>query len=290
MKNLFLKITILILLSVSNSFSTDKIILASNFPVAEIVESLLGAKADVHNVLSSGSQPFNFVPSSDDMYKLNVGEVFFYSSESIEPWVLNYPAKYKIKLIDFVDNKDKIILSIRTNANGIDDTIYAEHFWTDPLIVKSILPKIVDTLSKIYPDLEISLKSNLSTFEKRLDLLNLQVIKMLKNTKNLPIYFQTSAWRYFSRRFNLIYSGELSFNCGEKPDSSTIQDFIKDLNRTGAKLIFASNTCKSEIVKEISIRSRSNVYYLDVFYTDQKKKKYSDLILDNAKEFRKALQ
>ena len=76
------------------------------------------------------------------------------------------------------------------------------HFWTDPLIVKSILPLLTDSLCNLDVIHCNGYRQNLSSFIELLDSLTNEIEEMLRPVKNSPILLSHPFFQYYFKPFN----------------------------------------------------------------------------------------
>src|SRR5437588_12380253 len=70
------------------------------------------------------------------------------------------------------------------------------HFWTDPLTVQAILPKLADTLSRLDPQGSAIYHANAERFARELDSLNAQLQEVLAPVKYRPVFLFHPSLQY----------------------------------------------------------------------------------------------
>lgn len=64
---------------------TDKIqVMASFFPMYDFAQKIGGDRAEVTNMVPAGTEPHDWEPSTKDIQKLEMADMFIYSGEEME--------------------------------------------------------------------------------------------------------------------------------------------------------------------------------------------------------------
>jgi ABC-type Zn uptake system ZnuABC Zn-binding protein ZnuA len=263
-------------------------IAATSNPVAAIIREIAGTKINVITLLPAGASPHTYSPKPADIYKVQSSDILFSVADNLDGWAAKLPVKNKIKLLDMLP--DSLKLSYGNMNKGDEEGYYDPHFWTDPLTVKAIISKIADTLSALSPSNASSFKANAKAFEKRLDLLNHQIEDITKNIKGRPVFLFHPSFRYFIKRYGLVYEGSLEPSPGKEPSPKFIIDLVKKINESGAKSIFSEPQLPEGPAKTLSEAAVVNVYILDPIGGIKGRESYSDLMMYNARIFQQALE
>ena len=129
-----LVVTILILTGCKGEENNGKPnIVTTVFPVTEIVKVVAGEDANISSIYPSGADVHNYELTSKDMAKIADSDLFFYISESNEPFVhaLEESGKYKTKFINISEHelfKNKVISEMFKKYNPLIKEDYVEKF------------------------------------------------------------------------------------------------------------------------------------------------------------------
>ncbi|HPI19950.1 MAG TPA: metal ABC transporter substrate-binding protein [Candidatus Kapabacteria bacterium] len=291
-------ITILFLLITNcSSQYSNPIFVTTNFPTQYILEHIVGTKGKVINIVPQGASPHTYSPKPTDISRVQVSNCLFYVSPLLDAWAEKLPAKSFIKIIDFVPKEnllyyDEDLNSGHThseecehNSGDIDP-----HFWTDPLSVKAMLPKLVDTICALDPENSNSYRVNAAAFEKRLDLLNRQIEVMLKDVVGENVLLFHPSFRYMLKRYNLNYAGAIELSPGKEASPRYLANLIEKIKKSGTKAIFSEPQLPDKPAKVISEATGLNIFILDPNGGIEGRNSYWDLILYNARTLKQALE
>jgi ABC-type Zn uptake system ZnuABC Zn-binding protein ZnuA len=289
----FFIIAFVLLISCQSQYSKPLIVTTSH-PFAEILREVAGSKVEVVCLTQPGDSPHTYSPKPSDAAKASSALAFFYGADNLDPWALKMESKNKYKLIDLVPEDMKIEFchdcaqeghSHEGEKHGGVDP----HFWTDPMVVKAILPKIADILGKLDPASANSYKNNAATFSKRLDLLNREVDKLLSGQKGKDVFLFHPSFLYFLKRYGLNYAGAIETAPGKEPSAKYLKEISDKIKKTGAKAIYSEPQLNMNSAKTVAENAGVLLFELDPIGGSAGRMKYADLILYNAKILMKSL-
>lgn len=190
------------------------------FPVYDFAKNIGGDKVDVSLILPPGKEPHTFVPSEKETTIIEGRGVLFYTSDLMEPW-----------LIDFISGL-KTDLRIEAVASDLNDERLDPHVWLD--FAKAAL--MVEKISAIYQELDPQNKDYYAqrTTDYLLDLSSLdqEYYNTLENCEFRG--FITSGhdtFAYLARRYQLDYQAAQEFVPTKEVDVDRVLgliDIIKD--------------------------------------------------------------
>ena len=269
-------------------------------PVAAILREIVGTKGEVSCLLSNGASPHTYSVQPSDVFKVQSAKAFFYVSDILDGWVSKIPSNNKIMLIDLIPKDNLISFNGQEHSHSHNSENEAEpnhnlenidpHFWTDPLTVKALLVKLVDTLSVLDPDNAATYKANSGIFEKRLELLDRQVSSALLKLRGKPVFLFHPSFLYLLKRYNLRYAGSIEVSPGKEPTPRYIAELSKKIRESGTKAIFTEPQLPEAPAKMIAKESSVLVYTLDPIGGTKETSKYTDLIMYNVKILQRALE
>ncbi|NLO19041.1 MAG: zinc ABC transporter substrate-binding protein [Ignavibacteria bacterium] len=285
---------LLLLMTNCSSRQNNPIYVTTNFPSQFILEHIVGTKGKVINIVPPGASPHTYYPKPTDISRVQIAKCLFYVSPHLDSWAEKLPAKSFIRLIDFVPKENILYFNENhsTSENDKHEHHHGDvdpHFWTDPLTVKAMLPKLVDTLSALDPENSSSYQINAAAFEKRLDLLHRQVEVLLKDIAGENVFLFHPSFLYMLKRYNLNYAGAIELSPGKEASPRYLANLIEKIKQSGAKAIFSEPQLPDKPAKAISEAAQLNIYTLDPNGGVEGRNSYWDLILYNARILKQAL-
>lgn len=295
--------------------SSDPAYVATSQPLSFILSEIVGASGEVHTIVPSGASPHTYAPKPTDMYKINASKALFFAALKLDGWAKDLapeksiemiellPQEYILEFDDSTDNYKEMDL-----PDGIEIEEHTEHehghdhshehshagidphFWTDPMAVKALIPPLVDKLIELDPDNAEKYQNNAELFIKRLDLLNRQANKIIAPVKGRPVFLFHPSMRYFLKRYQLEYAGAIELSPGQEATAEHMKEIIEKIKASGTSAIFSEPQLSDKPAKVIAEAANVYVYTLDPIGAEKSILNYSDLILYNAKVFKKALK
>lgn len=296
-RNALLAVIILALFSSCNQKQETDIFAASNQAVAGIMKEITGDKAEIFCPVSPGASPHTFNPSPSDAVKIEGSKAFIYASETLDAWAKSVKADNKIRLIDFV--AEDIILSFEeTHSHEGHDhsrehrhvTNVDPHFWTDPIAVKSIIPALVEQLSKIDPANGDYYKENGISFAEKLDKLHVELAGILEPVKSAPVFLFHPSFKYMIKRYGLHYLGAIETSPGKEPTPKYLKGIIERINSANAKAIFTEPQLPKGPATTIAEAAGVKLFELDPVGGSEGRDNIFDLLKYNAEIIAGALK
>ncbi len=266
----------------SETMNSKPTIVVTNHVLLAIISEITGPMGNIVCLLKPSDSPHTYSAKPSDAVAAKSANIFFYTASNLDGWASSLESANKIELIKLIP---KEFLMNFDNSSGIDP-----HFWTDPMLIKAILPIIVEQLSKVDKNNASLYKSNSETFAKRLDLLDVQINDILKEVKGKSVFLFHPSFRYFLKRYSLIYGGAIEEIPGKEPTANTIASLIKKIQASNTKSIFTEPQLNEEAANALVFEAKLATYVLDPIGGDKGRKSYADLLLYNANILRVALK
>ncbi len=262
---------------------TKKNIIVSIYPLKIILSEIVGNKMEINVLLPTGNSPHTFEPKPSDIAKIRNSSLLFYVDDNLDGWAAKLNTKESIPILKLLDKSLLINLNCCHNhkhehiAENIDP-----HFWTSPIAVKNILPKLTEYILKIDPDNKDFYYKQQEKFTKELNELINNINLQLASIKNNKIFTYHNSFAYFIRDFNLNFGGVLEEYPGKESGTQYIHHITNVIKKSKTNAIFVEpqlNYKSAEIIsKELGIK----IITLDPIGNEKTIKTYSDLINYNS--------
>lgn len=277
----------------------------SSAPLAMIIHEVAGPQIKVEYIVPPNTSPHTYNPKPSDALKIAKATAVFFVSKTNDGWIEKFSHPKIIETLRLVDksyllSKEQMKNDATPHAmeyshhhDNITDTTfdyqkYDSHFWTDPILIKSLTSKIIDTLSKIDPLNAQTYKTNGETFIKKLTIIDKQISSIVSNIKDKPIFLHHPSFLYFIKRYGLTYGGSIEPNPGQELSPSGFANIVAKIKNSGVKAIFSEPQLPDKLIKSIAFESGVAIYELDPIGTNFKN--YNDFILFNANKLKEALE
>lgn len=240
-------------------------ITTSIYPVYDFTKEVAGDKATVVMLLPPGVEIHDYDPSTQDIASIQDSDVFFYTSNQLEPWVetittgiddnsnINSVAD-NIELIENKEFEEEYLKNTEEHEEHEEHEKYDTHIWLDP--TKSILMvrNIQEHLSKIDPNNSEYYKENAEKYILKLQELDESIMNTVNNSKRNKIAFGGPfAYAYFIKRYNLNFVTAYD-SCGEgnEPSVKKLYSVIEEVKKDNLPVIFYKELSSSNYAKRIS--------------------------------------
>ena len=221
-------------------------VVATIFPLADIVRQLGGEFVEVTTLLGSGASPHTFEPTVEQARFITDADLVFFIGGGLDDWAMRLAeAAGNTGLVammdaaeDWIPDYDPIHLgeepyhhdhsNDEANTYGHDHGSYDPHIWLDPMIVKDfIAPLIAGQLQEVYPQGGALFQGNLAHFQAELDLLNAEIAEAVGNYQQKRFISYHSAWNYFARRYGLEEVAAVEEFPGKEPSVKWMVELVK---------------------------------------------------------------
>lgn len=217
---------------------------ATIHPLAEIIKKVVGDRGRVETILSAAASPHTFSPTPVAAKKAETAQGLFYAGQGLDrQWALKMPARRHVEMlallpVDFqvaAFDHDHIV-----EHNGQDEPAAGidPHFWTDPLAVRAMLPRLVETLSSIDGAGTDVYKANGLLFAAELAELDRELSAALKPLQQQPLFLFHPSFQYFFKRYNLLLAGVIEPFAGREPTPKSLYRMVTAMKRLQIKAIF----------------------------------------------------
>lgn len=245
-------------------------IFVSIVPQHYFVQQIGKDKVDVSVMVQPGASPATYEPKPLQMAKLSKSRIYFSIGVPFETFWLDKIASANPEMT--IVHTDKGIEKQPMAAHHHEEEASAEdghndendhghagldpHIWLSPKLVKIQAGHILDALVAADPGNKDFYTANYNDFIKKIDALDLDLARMLKNKAGMQFMVFHPSWGYFARDYNLkMIPIEIE---GKNPKPAKLQELIAHARAEGIKVIFVqpqfSTKSAALVAKEINGR------------------------------------
>lgn len=272
-------------------------------PLELILREVCDNRAQVTTLLKAGSSTHTYDPTPADAKAVQLATAFFWVGEDFDAWAAELNTQVSVEVLPLIPDKLRIEMTnhhheedehghAHEHHHHDHDHIDDPHFFTDPLVVRGLLPGLVKELTRLDPAGKAEYEANAASFRKKLEALNEELTKQLAPIKGQPVIQFHPSFNYFISRYGLKYAGVIEQFPGKEPSPKYLQNIVKTIQEAGAKAIFSETLLPSAPARVIAEAAHVPVYELDPScgtsarqYTD-----YADWLRYNAGIFLNALK
>ncbi len=267
---------------------------ATIHPLAEILHELVGERGEVIRLIPPDASPHTYEPRPSDAPLLAGATALFFVAPDLDGWAANLQTSNKITVMDSVPKAYR--LAMEAHHHTANDHDHAEnepldsHFWTDPLTVKATLPGLLRVLSRLDEAGTVIYQANAKQFGQRLDSLHEQLKTRLQSVKGESVMLFHPSMRYMLNRYGLTLAGTVESAPGKEPSPRYLIELVHKIKRSGVKAIFTEPQLSRRSAESLAEAAGVKLFELDPIGGTEKRMRYDELLLYNARVLEAALK
>lgn len=273
-------------------------IAVSIYPLKAILAELVGDKMEIEVIVPPNASPHTFEPTPIDIQKIEKADAIFYVNRHLDSWLIKSYNDKSVSVLKMIDRN--LIVNTSHHCSSCGDEHHNEiettnedesidpHFWTSPILVKNILPKLVGALIKIDAENAEFYHSKEKEFSEALVNLDEKIKAQLQPLKNYKVFTLHNSFSYFINNFGLTYGGAIEEKAGQEPSTRYFYDIAKQIKEAKVAAIFSEAQLKSNIMENLANELGVKVFELDPIGGKDSLTTYFDIITYNANVIEKA--
>lgn len=284
MKILKISLILSLLFSLSLWAESGNRIVTTIHPFKEILQKVVGDRMEVIQLLPAGASPHTYELRPSEIRQIEQARAVFYGAQNLDGWITRMQRGNLISLVDMIP--DSLVLHITSSFHfhGENDRSSIDpHFWTDPLVVKAILPAICDTLSALDPAGKNIYLKNMKTFELELENLAQQIMSDLQAQKGTSVFLSHPFFQYYLKRFGFKTVGIIEINPGTEPTPRELKYFIDLSRKENVRAVLAQVQLSDRPAKLVAEAADIVLIVLDPLGGFPGRETYSELLLYNTR-------
>lgn len=271
MKRLVLILVCVLFLIAQNAYSEKIKVVASIHPLGDVTKQVGKDRVSVKVMLPPAASPHTFEPTPLDMMEIQNSKIFVKAGAGLEFWaekMMKASSNRKIIIVDAASGLPLIRhVHSHTSAGASEEKAHQEsadpHVWLDPVLMKTVVDKIQNALSKADPEGEVYYRENAEKYKKDLDALHSEIMDRVKSFRVKEYITFHPAWNYFSKRYGLRVAGVIEESPGREPSPKHIAKIINEIKRINSKIVFAEPQFNPKIAEVIAKEAGAKVLFLD---------------------------
>lgn len=234
----------------SNSEKTDSgklKVYTSFYTMYDFTSKIAGDKAEVINLVSDGSEPHDWEPSSKDMVELENADMLIYNGAGMEHWVEQIKSSLDNEIV-LVKASDGVELISDEQSEGNNDP----HVWLDVKNAKIEMENIKNALVQIDPNHSEYYETNYQTYADKLDALDEKLTNRMEALEDKNIIVSHEAFSYFCKAYGLTQTSIGDLEADAEPDANRLAEIIEFAKENHVTTIFFEELVSSKVANVIA--------------------------------------
>ncbi len=219
--------------------------------IADMVNELIGDKADIELIIPAGEDPHLYVAKPEDLKKLKDADLVLYHGLHFEGKMVDALEAVGYPITETFDKKDIGQL----DEDG--ETIVDPHFWFDIDLYKEAFTNTANKLKELYKNdekMQDLIDTNCKKYLAKLDDLNTYVVDRLNELPEDKRYLITphDAFNYFSRKYDISVMAPQGVSTDSELSNKDLEDTASFIADKKIKAIFAESTTNPERMQKLA--------------------------------------
>lgn len=248
--------------------TTKPQIVASIFPIYEIVREVAGDQADVHLMVGASEDAHHYEPSAKSILLVNEADAFIYSSDEMEFWasdMLTVVENEALAVIELAEGLDLEIETAEEHAeheneeeddhddhDGHDHGNIDPHIWLDPVAIGEQIPLLIETLSTIDPDGASVYQENGAKLAQELAELDAAFRESFEDAGKRSFVVQHKAFGHLAKRYDLTQMSVGGLSTEVEPNPKDLINIINFVEENETEVIFFQGGDTSAVAETIA--------------------------------------
>jgi zinc transport system substrate-binding protein len=264
-------------------------VIASIYPLALILTELGGDSLAVQTLLPAGATPHVYEPKPSTVRRAGQALAVFYVSDELDGWAARLDAASLIEVIALLPPS-----SLLPTAGGHGHNKFGAahghgavdaHFWTDPLLVRELLPALAQGLAQLDPANAGKFQANAEEFARELTELDGQIASLLADLPSRALLMQHPSFQYFARRYRLEIVGFIEVAPGKEPSPAHLEELVSVVRQHGVRAVSSEPQMPAAAAQAVAEAAGLPLFTLDPLGSSTGSvSSYSDLLLYNTRQ------
>lgn len=197
-------------------------------------------------IIPPGSEPHSFEPLPKTVIEIHQSDLFFYTSDRMDPWAQNMSDGQGIALDGNLPNAQK-----------------DPHVWMDFNNMSAMAQNMAMYTARKYPQREQEMVKNLAAFQHEINMLDRLYGKMLAHCKTRDIYhIGHMAFGYIANNYNLNFKPLIGATPDQEPSAKDMAEMIKQIKANKVEYIFTEEALNPALADTIAKETGAKILTL----------------------------
>jgi ABC-type Zn uptake system ZnuABC Zn-binding protein ZnuA len=273
----------------SSAFARPLRVVASIFPVGDMVREVGGDRVAVQVLLPPGASPHVFEPTPGMAKEISKAGLFFEVGAGLDFWAekLVKGVEPNIRVV-VLSNGMKLLKEEgeRDHEHGAANP----HVWLDPVLAVEMVKKIQKALAETDPQGAEIYRKRGSDYIAKLKILDADIRKTIATFAIKSFVSFHPAWDYFAIRYGLKDAGVIEESPGEEPAPRKLESIVKAIRNYHIRAVFAEPQLNPKVADVIAHEAGVKVVMLDPIGGLPGRETYLELMRYDLRQMKDAMQ
>jgi len=251
-----------------------------------ILAELVGDSTRVVTLVPQGASPHTYDLRPSGARAAQSSSAFFYVDEGVDGWAARVSAPKKFVVFDMLSES----LKIRATDDGDAHGVFNPHFWTDPLTVLEILPRLVSALDEVDRSGRSAHALMRDRFSSDLARLHEEIETALRPFEGTEVVVFHPSWAYFLERYGIDAVAVIEPFPGKEPTPKYLKHVIDVARAKEVKLIITEPQSPPRPAEVVAEAAGLTIVELDPLGGTEGRTTYAEWLLDITYTLREALE
>lgn len=228
---------------------------ASFYAIYDFTKKVAADRAEVINIVPTGTEPHDWEPSSHDMLTISKGSILFYNGLGMEGWIDSVKNSIGEDGVKYVE------LSKNLGAENASDP----HVWLDPENAAVMTDRIAEALCEADSENAEVYRANANSFKAQLAALDDEYRSALEPHRGEKIVVSHEAYSYMCGKYGIEQEAVEGVIPESEPSPSRVKEIIDYINENEIKYLFFEELLSPKVVQSISEATGAQLLELNPF-------------------------
>jgi zinc transport system substrate-binding protein len=273
----------------STAFAQPIKVVASIYPVGDMVKEVGGDRVEVRVLLPPGASPHVFEATPGMAKELSRARIFFEVGAGLEFWAEKL-VRASGERIRIVVLSDGMKLLREEGGHGHEHGTANPHIWLDPVLAIEMVRKVEKALEEADAQGAGIYRRRSAEYIAKLQALDAEIRKAVSTFSIKSFVSFHPAWDYFALRYGLNSAGVIEESPGKEPSPRKLQAIVKAIKDYHIRAVFAEPQLNPKAAEVIAREAGVRVIMLDPEGGLPGRETYLGLMKYNLERLKEAMQ
>lgn len=240
------------------AWARGPLVVASIFPLYEMVREAGGDYIQAHLLLPPGADPHSWEPTPQDLLLLRRADLVFVVGHGLEPWLEDlFQAIGREKLLQATAGAPLLYLDL-DSERSVDPHVWLDFKWDAQLALR-----LGKALSSVDPSRRETYQKNAQHLKERFLLLDQKFKDTLKNCQTRTMIIAGhAAFGYWARAYGLEIISLAGLSPEAEPTPSALRRAVRLIKEKGLKAVFYEELSSRRFAELLARETGVKIYYL----------------------------